>query len=519
MTQKEIQSILEIGTALSSEKDYNRLLEMILNRIMELTHCDAGTLYLADGDLLRFKIMRNNTLKTYEGGDGKEPNLPPVKMSHENVCSMCYLENRTICIENVRTCKEYDFSGPIRYDAMTGYHTQSMLVVPMYNRQGDRLGVIQLINALNDDGSIGTFSPELVPVVETIASHRICAFSPEMIPMVESIASQAAITIQNVLYIEEIKNLFESFVRVMSSAVDERTPYNASHTRHMVEYGTHFIDYLNEKANEAGKDILFNADHKHELLMSIWLHDIGKLVIPLEVMNKDARFLPEQKTAILHRFEKIRLLTQIAQLKGMISEETMQNRVKELKNAQETILRANTAGFCPDDLRDAVCQIHEKTYTEEDGSTHPWLEEEEFQMLMIRKGTLSEAEREVMESHVVITDKLLSEIRFSKELSHVREWAASHHELLNGSGYPKHLTAEQIPMEVRIITILDIFDALVADDRPYKPGMPIEKALNILDAMANKEGKLDPELTRLFIESKSWEKVQAEQKNSEKEGK
>lgn len=493
MTQKEIQSILEIGTALSSEKDYNRLLEMILNRIMELTHCDAGTLYLADGDLLRFKIMRNNTMNTYEGGDGKEPNLPPVKMSRENVCSMCYLENRTVCIENVRTSTEYDFSGPIRYDAMTGYHTQSMLVVPMHNRQGERLGVIQLINAMDADGNV-------------------CAFSPEIIPVVESIASQAAITVQNVLYIENIKGLFESFVRVMSSAVDERTPYNASHTRHMVEYGRCFIDYLNEKAKEAGKPVLFHADHKHELLMSVWLHDIGKLVIPLEVMNKDARLLPEQKTAILHRFEKIRLLAQIACLKGEISAETMQERVEELKKAQETVLRANTAGFCPDDLREEVSRIHEKTYTEEDGTGKPWLEDEEFQMLMIRKGTLSEAERAVMESHVVITDKLLSEIRFSKELSHVREWAASHHELLDGSGYPKHLKAEQIPMEVRIITILDIFDALVADDRPYKPGMPVEKALNILDAMANKEGKLDPELTRLFLESRCWEKVQNQQK-------
>ena len=159
MTQKEMQSILEIGTAISSEKDYNRLLEMILNRIMELTHADAGTLYLADGDVLRFKIMRNNTMHTYEGGDGKEPNLPPVKLSRENVCAMSYLENRTVCIENVRTSTEYDFSGPVRYDAMTGYHTQSMLVVPMHNRQGERLGVIQLINAMDARGMSAHFRP------------------------------------------------------------------------------------------------------------------------------------------------------------------------------------------------------------------------------------------------------------------------------------------------------------------------------------------------------------------------
>ena len=233
MTQKEMQSILEIGTAISSEKDYNRLLEMILNRIMELPHADAGTLYLADGDVLRFKIMRNNTMHTYEGGDGKEPNLPPVKLSRENVCAMSYLENRTVCIENVRTSTEYDFSGPVRYDAMTGYHTQSMLVVPMHNRQGERLGVIQLINAMD-------------------AAGDVCAFPADIIPAVESVASQAAITIQNVLYIENIKELFESFVRVMSSALDERTPYNASHTRHMVEYDVILLIISMERQRRPG---------------------------------------------------------------------------------------------------------------------------------------------------------------------------------------------------------------------------------------------------------------------------
>ena len=470
MTQKEMQSILEIGTAISSEKDYNWLLEMILNRIMELDPCRClDALSGRRGCVRGFRNHAITTMHTYEGGDGKEPNLPPVKLSRENVCAMSYLENRTVCIENVRTSTEYDFSGPVRYDAMTGYHTQSMLVLPMHNRQGERLGVIQLINAMD-------------------AAGDVCAFPADIIPAVESVASQAAITIQNVLYIENIKELFESFVRVMSSAVDERTPYNASHTRHMVEYGRHFIDYLNGKAKEAGQPLLFNTAHKHELLMSVWLHDIGKLVIPLEVMNKDARLLPEQKTAILHRFEKIRLLIQIASLKGEISVETMQEREEEPTESLCSFF--NTAGFCPDDLREEVCRIHEKTYMEEDASEKPWLEEEEFQMLMIRRGTLSEEERAVMESHVVITDKLLSEIRFSKELSHVREWAASHHELLNGSGYPKHLTADQIPMEVRIITILDIFDALVADDRPYKPGMPVEKALNILNSMATRKESL-----------------------------
>ena len=305
--------------------------------------------------------------------------------------------------------------------------------------------------------------------------------------------------------IENIKELFRSFVRVMSSAVDERTPYNASHTRNMAECGERFIDYLNEQAKKAGREPLFDADHREEFLMSVWLHDIGKLVIPLEIMNKNTRLMPEQTTELLHRFEKIRLLAQIACLKGAISEQELKKEQEELEKDREEILQANTAGLCTDALRAEISRIHEKTYTEEDGSIRPWITDQEYQMLMIRKGTLSEAEREIMESHVVFTDKLLSEIRFSKKLSHVRQWAAAHHELLDGSGYPKHLKGDQIPMEVRMITILDIFDALVAEDRPYKPGMPVEKALKILTDMAEKEGKLDTELTRLFIESRCWE--------------
>ena len=153
-----------------------------------------------------------------------------------------------------------------------------------------------------------------------------------------------------------------------------------------------------------------------------------------------------------------------------------------------------------------IKEIKARTYLWQ-GKEHPWLTDEELALLSIRKGTLSDEERKIMENHVVVTRKLLSQIKFSKEFSNVQKWAAGHHELLNGSGYPNHLAGEDIPQEIRIITILDIFDALVADDRPYKPGMPVEKALAILDAMANKEGKLDPELTGLFVESRCWESI------------
>lgn len=486
MRQEDIEKILEVGVMLSSERSLDRLLERILICVMELANCDAGTLYLLDQEKLHFRIMRNNTLKAYSGGDGREPELPPVELSRGNVCALALLEGRVIRIEDVRHCQEYDFSGPAQYDAITGYHTQSMLVVPMRNRAGENLGVLQLINALDADGNV-------------------CAFAKSLVLAVESVASQAAITIQNVRYLEEIKDLFHSFVHAMSTAVDERTPYNGSHPRHMAAYGNRFMDFLNTKDAKWH----FSAERREELLMSIWLHDIGKLVTPLEVMNKMTRLLPEQHTAFTHRMEVIRLKAEIEYLRSHIS---LEEKEEIICQTQEAAALVNQSDDGKHKISDAALLelglLREKTYLGEDGLAHPWLSQEEYQMLSIQNGTLSEEERKTMEEHVIVTDKLLSQIRFPSDLSHVREWASAHHELLNGTGYPHHKQGDAIPFEVRIITILDIFDALVATDRPYKEGMPIEKALSILTQMALKEGKLDPELVELFIESKCWENME-----------
>ena len=488
MTQEAMRKVLRAGVMLSSERDQNHLLDVVLASVMELANCDAGTLYLLDGDVLRFKIMHTNSLGTHSGGDGRDPELPPVPLRRENVCAFSFLEGRTIRVEDVHTSTEYDFSGPIRYDAITGYHTQSMLVVPMRNREGEKLGVIQLINALDGEGNIQ-------------------AFPEDMILALESVTSQAAVTIQNVRYMKEIRELFQSFVRVMSAAVDERSPYNANHSRRMAEFCGRFVDFLNRRAAEAGEAIPFSPRRREELVMSVWLHDIGKVTTPLEVMNKPERLYEIQKADIRHRMETIRLLGKIDRLEGRLSAGELEDLERETREAEETIFQMSTAGFLQDERLAWLEEARRRTYIDKDGQERPWLTDEEYAMLSIRKGTLSEDERRIMESHVTVTDKLLSQIHFSNDLSHVREWAGSHHELLNGSGYPKHLKAEEIPKEVRIITILDVFDALVADDRPYKPGMPVERALSILDAMANKEGKLDPALTAAFTESRCWEGI------------
>ena len=304
---------------------------------------------------------------------------------------------------------------------------------------------------------------------------------------------------------DDIRGLFQSFVEVMTSAIDERTPYNVTHTRHMVEYGERFVDYINQCCFNAGQAKCFDAAHKDEFLMSIWLHDIGKLVTPLGVMNKETRLRPDQLTEILHRMEKVELWTEILMLKGTITEEEKVKRLDEVKYLRDFVESVNHAGVICGENLEILKDIKFLTYKDLDGNEHPWFTEDEYISLMIHRGTLSAQEREIMEEHVLVTDKLLSKIKFIPELSRVREWAAGHHELLDGSGYPNHLSGDQIPYEVRMITILDIFDALIADDRPYKPGIPIEKAVDILTEMAEKEGKLDPRLTKLFIEGCCWE--------------
>ena len=472
MTQDEINRILQIGVELSSERDTDRLLEHILDCVMELAHCDAGTLYLYEDGMLQFRLMKNNSRAI--------GTLPPVPLKKEHVCALAYIEGSTLNIGDVYESELCDFSGAKKYDEISGYRTKSMLVVPMCSREGEKLGVLQLINATGADGVV-------------------CPFPDDMALVLESVASQAAITIRNVRYIKQIREMFHSFVRMLSTAVDERTPYNASHTRHMAENCGRFIDYLNEKT--PGR---FSPERKEEILMSVWLHDIGKLVTPLEVMNKSTRLTPELRRIIEHRFEIIGLRGEIEYLRGTITSDELENLKRELDDARRLINDADAAGFQTDERLDAVKALSTKTYS--DGQNElPWLTEQETELLSIRRGTLSDEEREIMNAHVILTDKLLSDISFPDDLSHVRAWASMHHEFLNGEGYPSHLSGSEIPEEVRIITILDIFDALVASDRPYKKGMPVDRALGILTEMVEKEHKLDAVLTRDFIESRCWE--------------
>lgn len=473
-----LDKLLEIGIELTREKDVERLLEKILNVAMEITNCDGGTLYTLSENYLNFKIMITKSKNVLKGCSHGEITLPPVPMKKNNVCSCSAIEKKLINIADVYSSSEYDFSGPKKYDSMTGYKTKSMLVVPMEDDQGDIIGVLQLINSMTKAG-------EIVP------------FNKEYNKVISSLASQVAISLSNMNRSKEISVLLDSFVRVMSTAIDERTPYNARHTRNMVKYGTDFVNWL--EGNSAR--YAFSDSRKKEFIMSIWLHDVGKLLIPLEIMDKQSR-LGDKISDLRRKFEIAHLKNKIEYLETN-NKEVYDKFKSKLDDALELIEQVNVLGYLNDEILDKVSSLTKLTISPNENER--LLNDYEITALSIRKGTLTSDERKIMESHVVMTEKILSQIQFSKNYKNVTYIASSHHEFLDGNGYPKGMLAEDIPDEVRILTILDIYEALTAVDRPYKKSIEPEKAFKILYEMAE-DGKLDKNILDLFKKSCVWKR-------------
>ena len=472
----EAEKLLDIGLALTKEKNVDKLLELILDIAMEMMNCDGGTLYMLEDDELWFKIMITIS-KGIRKVVGETVNLPPVKLSPQNVCSRSVLDKKLINLADVYESDEFNFTGTKKYDELNAYRTQSMLTVPMEDDHGDVIGVLQLINAQDENG-------------------KIIPFAAEYDKTLFSVASQAAICLTNRKYAHEVVELLDSFVRAMSAAIDARSPYNANHTRNMAVYGQKFVEWMNSDGAEH-----FNHDRERQFLMSIWLHDIGKLVVPLEVMDKDSR-LGLKLTAVLFRYQAFVMQAEIDFLRNAIDEDEYNRRVSEAERARELVEKSNKAGFLNDETLDELSSLGSKKALGPNGE-ETYLTPEELTCMLVRRGTLTDEERQIMESHVHMTRRMLSEVRFPKKYRAVPDWASSHHEHLNGKGYPDCLTADDIPVEVRILTILDIYDALTARDRPYKPGMPPEKAFAILGDMAEK-GQIDKDFLELYRKSEAW---------------
>ena len=487
MIDDTLKKVLDIGIAFSKEHDRVNLLDRILMAAINLTGCDGGTLYMNEDNSLKFRIMVTKSLGIHQGGNGEPVKLPPVPLSKSNVCACGVLYRKLINIPDVYESDMYDFSGPRRYDAMTGYKTTSMMVVPMEDDKGNVIGVMQLINALDEQGQVIPFEEEYEQILL-------------------SLGSQAAICLVNMNYSEKIENMLNAFVKVMSTAIDARTPYNVNHSKNMAAYASRFIDWLNRQ------DMGWKFDEETErvFLMSIWLHDVGKLVISKGIMDKSDR-LGSNYRALMDRLSRISLLTRLAEFEGRITSEEKEDTMEKLDWAKNFIEKMNTTYFLSPELEKEVHKLDGLTYVEEDGTICSWITQEEMQQLLIKKGTLTEAERKEMQRHVVMTEKLLEQMNFTDEYRNVLVWTSKHHELLNGNGYPKGLKGEEIPKEVRLLTILDVFEALTAKDRPYKPPKEASQALNILHGMAE-DGEIDIEILKLFEESRAWEDIPMSQK-------
>lgn len=476
-----LQKLLDLYTSFGIEQNYDKLLEKILIEAMNFTNCDAGTLYIKENDHLHFKIIQTKSLGIFENLNIEKEHsnkFPPVPMTEKNACAYCAIKQRIVSIEDVYS-ESYDFTGTAAYDKRTGYKTKSMLIVPMENDFGEVIGVVQLINALKDG--------------------KIVPFKTRYNDILHSFGVQAGMCLNSMIYAKENLEQIHSIAEVLTTAIDKLSKFNANHSRNMAKYCENFMKWLDEN----DKPFKQTKKDKDQLLMSIRLHDIGKLTTPQSILNKETR-LGDKLDGVLNRIEKLLLYAELAYKCEKISYETFEQDSIVLLEALDLIQRIDTQDFLSDEDYELIKFLGNQTYISKNYKMEKVLKEDELVALSVRRGNITDQEREVMQDHVSMTEEMLKKIKFSKDFENVTFWASAHHELINGKGYPYQLPAEEIPVQVRIITVIDIFEALVATDRPYKKAKTVEEACDILNIEV-KSGKLDAQIVALFIESKAWE--------------
>jgi len=492
---EQIRRLTRIGTALSAERNIERLFEMIVEEAREFTGADGGTLYIMSDDEteLQFAIVQTETLDLRMGGTGGQITWKPVRLikpdgspNHENVSAHVALTGNTVNIPDVYAAGGFDFQGTRNFDKQTGYRSKSMLVVPMKNHENDIIGVLQLLNARNEERS------------------EVVSFSAECQEMTESLASQAAVALSNNRLIHNLEVLMDSFIRAIATAIDEKSPYTGGHVRRVAELVMAIARKINDATDGPYADVRFSDDQMKELQTTAWLHDVGKVTTPEYVVDKATKL-----ETIFDRIELLRLRFELcglqARLRRLNKDADLESAATDNDDGIEPLLReefrflseANRGSErMSDEMMDRVRAIAGRTW-KLDGKTEPLLSPEEVENLNIRQGTLTPKERDIIQNHAAMTYKILSQLPFPKKLRHVPDYAAAHHETLNGKGYPRGLSAAQISLQSRILALVDVFEALTAKDRPYKKGKTLSEAMHTLTMMV-KDGHIDPDLFALF---------------------
>jgi HD-GYP domain-containing protein (c-di-GMP phosphodiesterase class II) len=504
-----LEQLNAIGASLSAERDIDRLLEAILTAAKTITRADGGTLYrVTEERTLRFEIVRTSSLRYYLGGTTGNP-VPfyPIQLYKDGrpnqsmVAAYAALTGKTVNIADAYTTDGFDFSGTRAFDTKTGYRSKSFLTVPMRNHDNETIGVLQLINA------------------QEPSSGAIVPFSPSDQRLAESLASQAAIALTNRMLINQLEQLFESFINLINSAIDEKSPYTGGHCQRVPVLTMLLAEAVSETKDGPLRDFHMSEKDRYELKIAGLLHDCGKVTTPVHIVDKatklesifdriqliDTRFEVIKRDAELDSLrKKTALLEQGRRLEVAEEEKRLRDRLRQLDDDRKFLHACNIGGErMRDEDVDRVRRIGQYRWRDFAGHEAQFLSEDEVKNLTIRSGTLTEEERKVINHHIVATIRMLEALPWPKHLTKVPEYAGGHHERMDGKGYPKGLTRDQMSVQARCMGIADIFEALTAKDRPYKKGKTLSESLEILGRM-KLNNHVDPDLFDIFVRRKVY---------------
>lgn len=508
-TQLVSQRRRELLVNLSGTSDTNRLTEQILREAKAITNADGGTIFMlndkSETAQLEFSLMINDSLDIYQGGtDGDPIELPPLKLVDENgqensksLAVHCAITGQLFNIPDAYANQEFDFSNTKAFDKENNYLTKSFLAVPLKNHENDVIGVLQLINARD------------------FRTDELIAFPEKGETVVSALATYAAIALHNRILLQDLKALLDAFIQCIAQAIDAKSSHTSNHCQR-VPLLMELIAQAACEDNSTFKDFELNDDQWYEIKVASWMHDCGKLATPDSVLDKSTKLhllrdgIHEVQTRMsaLRQFLKVGYLEEIAahpkNAETIRSE--YESRLAKLEDDADFIVTANKGGeFMSDEAKARVKEIASYQWPDIHGEMQPMLTQEEIDFLCIERGTLSHEERQIINDHMVVTIDMLESLPFPKKLRNVPEIAGGHHEKMNGTGFPRGLTRDQMSIPARMMAIADIFEALTSKDRPYKDPMKLSLALTILKRM-REDDHIDPDLFELFVRSRVWEK-------------
>ena len=502
----EIEQLNEIGIALSTQQDRDSLLRFILQKCRDITASDAGSLYLIEENergerRLRFKITQNDSTTV----EFRESLLP---IDSTSLAGHVALTGEAIDLPDVYAIPvslPYHFNQ--KFDEQSGYRSKSMLMVPMKNPQGEIIGVIQLINCKRAQGAHVDNEPE----------DGFVPYPAHCRPLLDSLASQAAVAIENNRLDESIETLFEGFVRASVGAIESRDPATSGHSFRVADLTIGLAEAVDRADGGVFRDVRFSRAEMKEIRYASLLHDFGKVGVREEVLVKAKKLYPLQLELVKQRFayarkafeheqseRKLAYLLERGREEFLLRQNDFQRELeanlREIDDFLGFIVKCNEPTVLREGNFERLAEVASRDYVDSKGRRKPLLTLQEVSMLSIRRGNLDEVERRQIEQHVGHTLSFLSQIPWTREIKNIPAIASAHHEKLDGTGYPHNLAAPVIPFQSKMMTISDIYDALSAQDRPYKKAVPWDQALDILHDEA-KQGLIDGALLQVFQEA------------------